>query len=259
MLIPREHGAYGQLLFPLVTVLGAGRSSAVALGFAVTAISGFLAHEGLAVLFGRRGGRALRERRSAAVRSVAVFGAVGLVAGCAAFVASPPGVRHTVLATCALAAVAMWLVRAGRERTVGGEVLIAVTLASWCVPVGLAARLGVSQVIGAWAVWSAMFAVATLGVRGVIARTRQERWRALCAGAVLVGAVSWWVMHRLALAGFVAEGMPLALAPAGVLSFLSWLSSVRAHDLHRVGWTILAAGVVTLALLFRALSLGVRS
>lgn len=253
MLIPREHGAYGQLLFPLVTALGVGPVSAAACGFAVAAAGGFLAHEGLAVLFGRRGSRAMREQRHAAIGSAAAFGGLGLIAGVFAFGVAPLEARYAALGTVVLAAAVMALMRAGRERTVAGELLVAITLASWCLPVGLAAGFEPSQAVSCWAVWTVTFVVATLGVRGVIARTRRERWRPLSVGAVLVGALAWWIVHRLALSGAVAGEVPLGLAPAGVLSFALWLLPVQARHLHRVGWTIAATGAVTLALLLRAL------
>ncbi|MFW5947417.1 MAG: YwiC-like family protein, partial [Gemmatimonadota bacterium] len=56
-LMPREHGAYAQLGFPLVTglVYSGGQPGAVA--FAVAAVAFFLLHEPLAVRSGARGAR----------------------------------------------------------------------------------------------------------------------------------------------------------------------------------------------------------
>jgi hypothetical protein len=252
MLIPREHGAYGQLTLPLITVVLAGHPGALTWAIAAAAACGFLAQEGLAVLAGRRGSRAAREQRRAAFQAAAVFGGACVTIGAGALLASPPLVRHAVIGAAALAAVVMAVVRARLERTLVGEALVSVALTVWCLPAGLAAGLGVRDAAGGWAVWSVSFAVATLGVRGLIARTRREPWRWLSAGAVIVGAAGWWVLHRLALAGSVSAGLPLALAPAGVLSVALWLTPLRAHHLRRIGWTIVAAGLVTLALLLRS-------
>jgi hypothetical protein len=60
-MLPKEHGAYGQLLFPMATafaVAGVSPESGVAAA-AMTAV--FLAHEPLLVWLGRRGSRAKRE------------------------------------------------------------------------------------------------------------------------------------------------------------------------------------------------------
>lgn len=252
MLIPREHGAYGQLFLPLGTALLSGRPTVVAWTLMATAASGFLAQEGLAVLAGRRGSRAARHQRRAAVTAAGAFGGTCLAIGAPTVAAAPPPVREAVIVAVTLAAIVMVLIRAGRERTLAGEVLVSVALTAWCVPVGLAARLEAHHAFGAWVVWAVTFTVATLGVRVVIARTRRESWRWLGLGAVLVGACGWWTLHRLALAGTVSGGLPLALAPAGVLSCVVPLAPLRAHQLRLVGWAIVASGLVTAALLVRS-------
>jgi hypothetical protein len=252
MLVPREHGAYGQLLLPLAAALLSGRPTAGAWALATAAACGFLAQEGLAVLAGRRGGRAARQQRRAALRAVAGFGGVCVASAASAVVSAPTSVRLATASAAILAVLVMALVRTGRERTLGGEVLVSIALTAWCAPVGLAARLEPRHALGAWAVWAVTFTVATVAVRGLIARTRREPWRWLSLGAVLIGAAGWWVLHRLALAGAVSGGLPLALAPAGVLSFVLWLAPLRAHHLRRIGWAIVATGLVTAALLLRS-------
>lgn len=54
MLVPREHGAYGQLLLPIATTLIIGRPTAPALAIAAAAVFVFLIHEELLVLAGGR-------------------------------------------------------------------------------------------------------------------------------------------------------------------------------------------------------------
>ncbi len=53
-MIPREHGAYAQLLFPLATALALGRPNATALSIAGAAVLLFLAHEWALTLVGKR-------------------------------------------------------------------------------------------------------------------------------------------------------------------------------------------------------------
>lgn len=60
-LMPREHGAYGQLALPLLTALFSGRPTAAAFLYAAAAVFAFFAHEPLLVLLGQRGSRAFRE------------------------------------------------------------------------------------------------------------------------------------------------------------------------------------------------------
>ena len=62
-LVPREHGAYGQLAFPLITSFLVAGVSTVSLLIAASVVAGFLAHEPLLVLVGRRGARAQRQQR----------------------------------------------------------------------------------------------------------------------------------------------------------------------------------------------------
>ena len=69
LLIPREHGAYGQLLMPLLVSLVIGGAAAGALALAAAAVAAFLAHEPLLVLLGQRDGRASRDRNADARRS----------------------------------------------------------------------------------------------------------------------------------------------------------------------------------------------
>ena len=60
-LMPREHGAYGQLALPLLTALFSGRPTAAAFLYSTAAVFAFFAHEPLLVLLGQRGSRAFRE------------------------------------------------------------------------------------------------------------------------------------------------------------------------------------------------------
>jgi hypothetical protein len=252
MLIPREHGAYGQLLLPLATALSAGIAAAGAWAWAGAALCGFLAQEGLAVLSGRRGGRAGRERGAEARRALAGFGGASLLAGAAGWMLSGPDTRAGAVVAAALSVAAMALAGAGRERTLAGECTVALALTAWCVPVALAAGCAPAAAAAGWGVWSVTFVAATLAVRGLIARTRREAWRAASGAAVAVTALGWFALHLFARSGAIPEGLPLATAPAGLLALGLAGLPVRAQHLRRVGWTIVAAGLVTAALVARA-------
>ena len=79
ILWPREHGTYGELLFPLMSALLLARPGRAAWGLSLLAVGGFLAHEGFSVLAGARGLRAKRDAHAVAWRSVAIFGGAALL------------------------------------------------------------------------------------------------------------------------------------------------------------------------------------
>ncbi len=57
--LPKEHGAYGQLAFPLVTALAVSGTSVPAGLIALAVVACFLAHEPLLVLLGMVSSRKL--------------------------------------------------------------------------------------------------------------------------------------------------------------------------------------------------------
>ncbi|HRE13175.1 MAG TPA: YwiC-like family protein, partial [Usitatibacteraceae bacterium] len=83
-LIPREHGAYAELGFPLVAGLVLGRPGLAGWLFVLAAILLFLANESVVVLVGARGKRAREENGPAAKRTLAILGGLGVAAGLAA-------------------------------------------------------------------------------------------------------------------------------------------------------------------------------
>ena len=58
---PKEHGAYGQITFPLIAAFAVAGVSVGGLLIATATIAGFLAHEPALVVLGLRGSRAKRE------------------------------------------------------------------------------------------------------------------------------------------------------------------------------------------------------
>ena len=54
ILVPREHGAYGSLILPMVTGMAIGRPSHAAVALAAAAAAVFLSHEPAIVLTGGR-------------------------------------------------------------------------------------------------------------------------------------------------------------------------------------------------------------
>ncbi len=80
-LLPREHGAYAELGFPLLSGLVLGSPGAASWLFVAAAILLFLANEPLVILLGVRGRRAREEMGPAARRLVLGLGGLGAAAG----------------------------------------------------------------------------------------------------------------------------------------------------------------------------------
>jgi len=253
LLFPREHGAYGQLLMPLVVALVIGGAAAGALALTAAAVAAFLAHEPLLVLLGQRGGRASRDQNADARRSLVLFGTVAIVTGCLAVALLPTRGRLSLVVPVAFALVAAVPVTSGRERTTGGEVLIALTLTSASFPVVMAGGASVQAAATVGAVFAASFVSATLAVRAVIARaTRSPHGPNRTAAAIVVGLLVL-ALGILTDYGVVARVAIWAAAPACLLALVLLASMPAPRHLRRIGWTIVgvtaAAAVVLMAAL----------
>lgn len=157
------------------------------------------------VLVGSRGARARRESNTPAWRSVIVFGALVVFGVALAWSGLTPAVEGgftlaAILSGAALAAA--WL---GREHSLGGELLAALALTSWCVPVALAGAVPVGTTLTVWMIWSVVYALATVIVHSVIAgaigrsRLTAKRLRAIGWSIVGVSAATLlviWIAFR---------------------------------------------------------------
>lgn len=253
ILLPREHGAYGQLLFPIGTALALGGGSAPAFALALSCVSAFAAHESLLVLLGHRGARAAREQRQPA--SVWLIGCGTLAAGAAAFgvVRMPIPARAWLLLPAALSLALVWFIFHGREHSTSGEVVAASALSSCSIPIALAGGVSAVPAVTCWLVFVLAFVVATIAVRSMIARVKTARrplpvpsaggagaWlaSAVMALSVVGGAASWWPW-----------AVPLALLPVcGIAAVLS-LFPLHPRHLRPVGWSLVTATALTAVVL----------
>ena len=255
--MPREHGAYAELGFPLCAALALGNGAAAAWVLAAAAMLAFLAYEPLAVSLGHRGTRARREQGWAARRAVAVRATGTVAAAIGGVLASEEHVRAQVLVGglvwIAAAGVAGAFVLARGARTLPGEVAVAAALSASALPVALAGGVAPAPAWSMAAVWAAGYGVSTLAVHRVIDRTKGRAAPgqparitgaavavvALAAVAAGVGVISWWV--------------PAGLAPlCAFAAVLTW-APVPARRLKAVGWSLVGASTVTLALLLAGL------
>lgn len=249
VLVPREHGAWAQLLVPLLSGLALGRLGAPGLAVALAAVAAFMAHEPLLTLLGHRGPRARAQHQALAARAVAGCAALFLAALLVA--ARALGRDATLLLIpLLLGAPALALAIRKKERSLVGELLAAAALSSWSIP---AAHLsGAPSATSLWlgAVFMTGFALSTFAVRGTIANHKHlEEARLLRLagglGALLLLAVSVPAL----MAGPVPAAIAVALLPIEL--FAIGLSAFPPHPRHlyRVGFANLAASVATALLL----------
>ena len=254
-MLPREHGAYGQLLFPLVTALAIGRPGVAALSLAAAAIFAFLAHEPLLILLGQRGRRAAQVQHPRAWRWFAAWIVAALACAAIAIALIPVSARIGLSVPAGLALVLVIVIAARRERTTAGEILTALTLSSLAYPIALAAQAPLRAAVTSAAVFATASVAATLSVRAVIMCTRRPPAalsRIIAGLALTVGILGLAMLWQLGLAA--GAGVWAALPVCGV-GFVLVLAPPSATRLRLVGWTLIAATAATAVILIRGLRL----
>jgi YwiC-like protein len=252
VLIPREHGAYGQLAFPLATALLIGRPTAGAIALAVAGVAAFLGHESLLVVLGQRGSRAVRERRADARRTLLLFGAIAITGGLIALLFLNPLARWALALPAVVALQLAVAVFSGKERTFAGEILAAATLSAFSVPVAVGAGATMRAAFTVFAVFALMFAVATTAVHAIIVRGgRTAGSRRPISGIVTVVTVA--ALLLLSRAGFVYPIAAWAALPITAVALHLVARPPAPRQLRGVGWSLVVATSVTSFLLVAAI------
>ena len=249
MLIPREHGAYGQLGFPLATALAIGRPTPGAIALAVAGVAAFLVHESLLIFIGQRGSRAAREQRGEARRTLLLLGTLAVAAGLGAVFLLNPFARWALALPAVLTLQLAVAVFSGSERTFAGEILAAATLSSLSVPVAIGAGVTIHTAFTVFVVFALIFAVATTAVHAIIGHTgpRGQRSRRVLSGALTLFALG--VLVLLVRVGFVQPIAPWAAVPVSVVALSLVAGAPSPRYLRTVGWTLVAAIATTTILL----------
>ncbi|MFO0583268.1 MAG: YwiC-like family protein [Anaeromyxobacter sp.] len=248
-LVPREHGAWGQLAMPLLGGLLLGRPAVAPAALAAAVVLAFLAHEPLLVVLGQRGKRLRDEEGERARRWLALEGAAAAACGALGLWLAPPLARAALGAAAVLGAIVAVLVSRKLEKTAPGELLVIAALSVAGGAVALAGAAAPEVALAATLAWILSFGAATFGVRAVLARLRSKgaedpgtRQAALAAGC---GALAF---------ALAVAGLPAALAwatlpgvVAGVVIALARRATGKA--LKPVGWSIVAVSVLTLGVL----------
>lgn len=251
-MLPREHGAYGQLGFPLLTsfaVAGATRPSLFAAG---AAIGFFLAHEPLLVLLGQRGHRVheaeLRRAHWYLMASLIVATALALLA----LDGTAPAARWAFVVPVPALAAMLYFTSTKREKTSAGESIVSIAFAATAIPVCAAAgsaAVGVAIAIA----FALLFVDFTLAVRVIVLATRGggnaravnvTRWMAF-AVALIGGAV----VGAAALNGWLGWGAVAAMSPGVVFASALAAFPPPAKRLRSVGWTLVGVSALTSILL----------
>jgi len=249
--LPREHGAYGQMAFPLVTAFGVAGLSVAGLLLATAVIAAFLAHEPAAVCCGQRGVRAAREDGAAAARWLGACLAIALAAGIGAALVLEPSIRWSLAVPMLPALLLTGAMVQGREKSWYGETAAALAFAGAAVPVVLAAG---APAAAAWHVaipFALLFATTTLAVRVVILRVRgggNPQATAATRRAVLamsIGALA--IIVALTAAGVVSMTMLMAAAPGLATAIVVAARPPAATRLRVVGWSLVAVSTLTAA------------
>lgn len=248
-LLPREHGAYGQLAFPLLTALAVAGASTAGMLLSAAVVAGFLAHEPAAIALGLRGARAKRELGRPAIRWLYRCAAFAAAAGLAAAIVIHPAARWSLAVPAVPALLLLVAMINGREKSWYGETAAALAFAGVAVPLTLAA--GASTAV-AWTVaipFALLFTTTTLAVRAVILRVRGGGDPAAAAAArratltTSLGALG--LIAALTTVEWVAPPLLIAAAPGLLTAALVAARPPGAARLRSLGWSLVAVSTLT--------------
>ncbi len=247
-LIPREHGAYAELGFPLLSGLVLASPGPASFLFVAAAVLLFFANEPAVVLAGARGKRLQQEMGEAAKRQLAVLATLGAVAGLAALALAPVPARWLSLVPAAFALCLVPAVLSKNLKTLPGEALAAAAFSSMHLPVAAAGGADGALLWGPPLMWFATTMVATFAVHAIKSRVTGLKgwvvplatWSAPLALAVALAAA--WTFPAVR-AVCLAACLPLA----GVLAVNRLAPGPK--RLKHVGWMLLAANALAVTIL----------
>ena len=251
-MVPREHGAYAELLFPIASVFLGGSPTTATWLLAVGAIASFLANEPLLVLFGQRGTRTKRAESDRAKRALLVFLLLALGTGVAGLLLTTTVVQYAVGVPLLLGAALMMLAIQGLERSMMGEGLAAATLSSIAIPLGLSAGLDLTLTLAVALIWLVTSLLGTAVVRLTVGRTKaktdEDLARVRLKRALLV--LVCLAVIAVGVAAPYGSRMGLwvlaAAAPVAVVVLATAILQPTARRLRLMGWSLVAANLCSL-------------
>jgi hypothetical protein len=257
ILLPKEHGAYGQVALPLVTALVVAGTTGPALLIASAVLGGFLAHEPALVLLGMRGARIQREQRTRAAAWLAllVVSAVSAVALAAAWL--PPSDWWPLLVPAIPTIPLTVAVITNREKTWPAEICASLAFSGAAFPVAVAGGGTAATAATVTTVFAVNFSLATLGVRAVILAVRggghPAAARATRRAVLALASATQVALVVTAAWGLLPWSAPIATVPG--IAAAAWLVATLppASQLRRVGWTLMATSAITATILILTL------
>jgi hypothetical protein len=258
MLLPREHGVYGQCAIPILTafvVAGISLPNALVAG---TVVAAFLAHEPAAVLLGSRGARADATQRKPAAAWLLVWVAAAAACGLTALARRPADVRWSLLVPAIPAAVLVRLTLLKREKSWYGEVASALAFAGAAVPIIVANGEPLATGVAIAVPFATLFVAGTLAVRAVILSVRaggdMQAARRIRWSLSVLWVAATILMVWSARTGLMPHGALVAILPGLGLSALIAMRPPAPSHLRAVGWSLVAASILTAALAATAVS-----
>jgi hypothetical protein len=251
-MVPREHGAYAELLFPIATVLLGGLPTAPTWLLAVAVVASFLANEPLLVLLGERGSRAKRRASDRAKRALLIFVLLALCAGIAGFVLSPRGVRIAIGLPLLLGGGLVLTAVQGLERSMFGEALAAAALSSVAIPLGLSAGLRPTAAVAVTLIWLVASLLGTSIVRLTIARTKsrteEAQIKVAFKRATLIGVCLVVIVVGVGAPFGSRTGLWVLAAAVPVAVVVLVMAALRptTRRLRLMGWSLVAANFCSL-------------
>jgi len=254
-LLPKEHGAYAQLAFPLVTGMALAVPTLSTLTLGAAAVALFLANEPAAIVLGARGKR-LKEQEGprAKLRGSILLGA-GSILGVVGLAAGWPQIWPVVLLPFIASILLIPMVLMGRQKTLFGEFLVITAFTTLLLPMAAASGADPTRAALASAVWWLSFGLGTMEVHAIKARhkkterARWTRWVSPLASGVVVAVA---VFLALGQGGFPVLAAPAAaLIPPSLAIFALSLTQLHPKHLKRVGWSLVVANSLALILLLQ--------
>ncbi len=248
LLLPHEHGAYGQLGFPLITVWLLGRPGWLAAAVTLACVAGFWLHEPAMILAGRRGERRKSAFSRAAWIEAGILGALAAAAGAGAWMAAGRELRWSLGLYPALALLVAEGCRRGLDRKPGFELFSCLGLALCSFPVGLAAGISARRMAAIAAIWGLVQCGSVMAVHGIIARAKR-RPGAMAGSAVAVLATPMLLLAAAGMKYPAWQRFAIPLMPALAIAGLLYFRAPSPRHLRRLGWALIGSNVLTLWLL----------
>jgi hypothetical protein len=249
---PKEHGAYGQVAFPLITALAVAGVSAGGTLAAMAVLAGFFAHEPAALVLGLRGARARRQLGSSAAKWLLTLFVGGGIAGIGAIWTIDPAIRWSLAVPAIPALLLALAMLRQREKSWYGEVSAALAFSGAAVPVTMAAGGTIETAAVVAIPFGLLFVTCTLAVRVVILSVRGGgNHRAAAAtryATIALSGGSGTLLLVASLTGLLSPSIVVVAAPGLLTAGTIALRPPLPARLRRVGWTLVAVSVVTAAL-----------